>query len=121
MPTDIPSLRILQVYARLQDPSSLPSTVLFHYTDNTITVFDAYPKANFHLLVLPRIKPPLRASKTSTLKALLNSDKEIARKCINDIATDAKEVHRMVEKEMVIRFGCKWPIWSGFHAVQSME
>jgi aprataxin len=62
MPTpssSIPQLKILRAYAKLDDASlvaTLPPTVYFSHTRHTLTIFDAYPKALFHFLVLPRLR-----------------------------------------------------------------
>jgi aprataxin len=56
--SSIPQLKILRAYAKLDDASlrttTLPPTVYFSHTRHTLTIFDAYPKALFHFLVLPR-------------------------------------------------------------------
>jgi aprataxin len=54
----IPQLRVLRTYAKLDDASlvaTLPPTVYYSHTRHTLTIFDAYPKALFHFLVLPRL------------------------------------------------------------------
>ena len=56
--SSIPQLQILRAYAKLNDASltsTLPPTVYFSHTCRTLTIFDAYPKALFHFLVLPRL------------------------------------------------------------------
>ena len=63
--SSIPQLQILRAYAKLDDASlvaTLPPTVYYSHTRHTLTIFDAYPKALFHFLVLPR----LRTSTTTT-------------------------------------------------------
>ena len=54
-------LKILRAYAKLDDASiaakKLPPTVYFSHTHHTLTIFDAYPKALFHFLILPRLQP----------------------------------------------------------------
>lgn len=42
-------------YAKHPDPSSLPTTEVFHWDDQTITIHDGFEKAQYHFLVLPRI------------------------------------------------------------------
>ena len=57
--SSIPQLKILRAYAKLDDASlaaTLPPTVYFSHTRHTLTIFDAYPKALFHFLVLPRLR-----------------------------------------------------------------
>ncbi len=67
-----PPLKILRTYAKLDDASlltTLPPTVYFSHTRQTLTIFDAYPKALFHFLILPRLNVSVRsaASTTTTL------------------------------------------------------
>jgi aprataxin len=60
--SSIPQLKILRAYAKLDDASlaaaHLPPTIYFSHTRHTLTIFDAYPKALFHFLVLPRLRLP---------------------------------------------------------------
>ena len=66
--SSLPQLKILRAYAKLDDASiaagTLPPTVYFSHTRHTLTVFDAYPKALFHFLVLPRIARRVPATTT---------------------------------------------------------
>ena len=66
--SSLPQLKILRAYAKLDDASiaagTLPPTVYFSHTRHTLTVFDAYPKALFHFLVLPRIARHVPAATT---------------------------------------------------------
>ena len=56
----LPQLKILRTYAKMDDASiaakKLPPTVYFSHTRHTLTIFDAFPKALFHFLVLPRLR-----------------------------------------------------------------
>ncbi|TDL24804.1 HIT-like protein [Rickenella mellea] len=113
------NMAIFRTWAQKQ-PSSLSPDILLTHTDTSMTVFDAYPKSIFHVLVLPRILPPLTITNSSDLKTLLREDKKLAKDCIQNLADDAAKVKGMIEDEMVKRFGFKWPIWMGFHAVPSM-
>jgi aprataxin len=57
--SSIPQLQILRAYAKLGDASltaALPPTVYFSHTRHTLTIFDTYPKALFHFLILPRLR-----------------------------------------------------------------
>jgi aprataxin len=77
--SSIPQLRILRAYAKLDDASlltTLPPTVYFSHTRHTLTIFDAYPKALFHFLVLPRLKtlPTSRPSSPSSSRRTPASD-----------------------------------------------
>ena len=161
-------IAILRKYAQLSDPTKLPPARLFTYTDRTITVFDAYPKATFHFLVLPRITgvEPYTATRLASLSALVKHRpklsfantsrsggtkgvKEVdennetasgtstspltlgtttvrdtmdeARRVLEGIREDALRVREMVYEEMERRFGVRWDVWMGFHAVPSME
>ena len=51
-------LKILRTYAKMDDVAiaKLPPTVYFSHTQYTLTIFDAYPKALFHFLILPRLR-----------------------------------------------------------------
>ena len=40
---------------------------------------------------------------------------------ITALNEDAKAVRKEIEDEMIKRYGFKWGIWTGFHAVPSME
>lgn len=121
MPPKGPNLIILRSYVQKSDPTSLPPSILLKHTQNTITIFDAYPKSIFHFLVLPRIRPPLNVFHLSTLRTLLKRDKAHAKEVLRVVAEDAQDLKKMIEEEMVQRYGFKWEIWMGFHAVPSME
>lgn len=121
MASNGPNLTILRKYAQKSNPATLPPSILFKYTTHTITIFDAYPKAIFHFLVLPRIRPPLNVFHLSNLRTLLKRDRAHAREVVCALAEDARDVRRSIEEEMVSRYGFKWEIWTGFHAVPSME
>jgi len=66
----LPQLKILRTYAKMDDASiaakKLPPTVYFSHTRHTLTIFDAYPKALFHFLVLPRLRTTSATSATIT-------------------------------------------------------
>lgn len=116
---------ILRTYAQHRSPNTLPPNIYFHHTDNTVTIFDAYPKAIFHFLVLPRIsKEPYSASNLISLKKFLASPqvgKERAHELIQTLKDDAEEIVEKIGDEMMDRFGFKWQVYTAFHAVQSME
>ncbi|EPQ58176.1 HIT-like protein [Gloeophyllum trabeum ATCC 11539] len=117
----MPNLTILRTYALKSSPTELPSSVLFQHTERSLTIFDAYPKAMFHFLVLPRVTPPFTVAELSNLKALFKSGRERAKSLIEMLGQDARQIQKMVEEEMVKRYGSKWDVWLGFHAVPSME
>ena len=67
--SSIPQLKILRAYAKLADASlstTLPPTIYFSHTRHTLTIFDAYPKALFHFLVLPRCLRRIAATTTTS-------------------------------------------------------
>jgi len=116
------NLTTLRRYAAQVDLSTLPSSVLFKYTDASLTLFDLFPKSNsFHFLLLPRITPTLPEEHTRDLRTLLKWDKQKARECIESLANDAKEVEDMIKEEMKKRFGFEWPIFTGFHAIRNVS
>jgi len=115
------NLGILRTYA-LQDPASLPLSVLFHHSATSLTLFDAFPKSIFHFLILPRVtESSLTVSELTSLKTLLKCDKDKAKKVILALREDAAALKQDIEAEMMQRYGFKWGIWTGFHAAPSME
>ncbi|KAG9042628.1 hypothetical protein FS837_010612 [Tulasnella sp. UAMH 9824] len=119
-------LRALKDFACLPDPKTIPPSNLLKYTDTTITIFDKYPKANFHFLVLPRVRPDAGLTTTvlHDLKSLLAwKEKEKALEVLKDLEKESKEIQEMVRDEMHKRFGegCEWKVFAGFHAVPSMH
>ncbi|KAH8833805.1 HIT-like protein [Flagelloscypha sp. PMI_526] len=114
------NLTILRKYAQT-DPSKLPSSVLFSHNASNIVIFDAFPKAHFHFLVLPRLDFGADAKDLSSLRNLLKGDKEHAKKVIEALRDSGNEVCEEIEKEMQRLYGWIWPIRKGFHAVPSMD
>jgi len=116
---------ILQKYAKMfeSSPSSLPPTLLLVNTGTSLALFDKYPKAIHHFLVLPRI---LAASKftaedLTNLQTLLAKGRNAETKTLLEaLKKDAEMVKEMVEKEMIKKHGYKWDVWIGFHAVPSL-
>ena len=118
-------LTILQQYAKRFEtsPSSLPPTLLLTNTGTSLALFDKYPKATYHFLVLPRILADsvFTAKDLTNLYALLaKGTKAEAKKLIEGLKGDAEVVKGMVEKEMLKKHGYKWDVWIGFHAVPSL-
>lgn len=113
-------LTTLREYAE-RDPNTLPNSILLTHTANTLTIHDAYPKSIFHYLVLPRTVSPLTVSDLANLRSLLKRNKEDAKRVLENMVEDAKAVREVIESEMVKKHGFKWQIWTGFHAVPSME
>ncbi|KAF8163247.1 HIT-like domain-containing protein [Crassisporium funariophilum] len=115
------NLTILRTYAK-QSPESLPSSILFKHSSKNLTIFDAYPKSIFHFLILPRIQgPELNASNLSSLRTLLQGDKEQAKEVVTALWEDAQAVKKEIQDEMEERYGFKWDIWTGFHGAPSMD
>ncbi|KAF9227626.1 hypothetical protein BS17DRAFT_746275 [Gyrodon lividus] len=115
------NMTVFRSYAQKAKPEVLPSSLLFSHTDACLTLFDAFPKSIFHFLVLPRVKPPLSVFQLANLRSLLKGDKERAKQVLKDMSNEADNVKEMIREEMHNRYGFQWEIWTGFHAVQSME
>lgn len=118
-------LTILQQFAKKfeSSPSSLPPTLLLTNTETSLTLFDKYPKATYHFLVLPRIlaNSTFTVKEVTSLQTLLSKGKkEDAKVLIEELKKDAQTVKEMVEREMFKKHGYKWDVWIGFHAVPSM-
>jgi aprataxin len=116
-------LSILQKYAKKFESSSLPPTLLLTNTETSLTLFDKYPKAIFHFLLLPRIiaGSEFTANDLTNMQTLLVKGKKAGAKVlIQKLKKDAETVKEMVEKEMLKKHGYKWDVWIGFHAVPSM-
>jgi Scavenger mRNA decapping enzyme C-term binding len=115
------NLTVLRRYAQMSKPESLPASVLLSHTTKSLALFDAYPKSIFHFLILPRLFPTTPVSDFVNLRTLLKSSKQRAKEVVLELGEHAKTIEAMIEDEMVSRFGFKWGIWVGFHAVPSME
>jgi len=116
---------ILRKYARMfeSSPSSLPPTLLLVNTGTSLALFDKYPKAIYHFLVLPRILATSKftAEDLTSLQTLLAKGKKAeAKTLLEGLKKDAEMVKEMVEKEMIKKHGYKWDVWIGFHAVPSL-
>lgn len=116
-----PALTLLRKYAQLPNPTTLPPDLYFSHTQTSLTIFDCYPKSIFHFLILPRVQPDLPAKTLSTLRTLLKGDRARAKSVLEDLRNEAESLKATIEEEMMSKYGFKWGIWTGFHAVQSME
>ncbi|KIR30433.1 aprataxin [Cryptococcus deuterogattii 99/473] len=127
-------LLALRQYATLSDPqSSLPPSKLLFSNSNTMVVFDAYPKAKYHFLVLPRYPFPPQSDPDSDesivsietlddLKSLLlKAGPDEREEIIRAMAETAREVEEMIKDEMLKTEGFEWRIDVGFHAIPSMK
>ena len=110
---------VLRDYALIADPESIPLSVRLSNTAKSVAIFDAYPKSIFHILVLPCVTSPLTVSDLASLRSLLRN-KQRAKAVLLELAEHAKTVRDMIEEEMMSRYGFKWGIWTGFHAVPSL-
>ncbi|KAG2367452.1 HIT-like domain-containing protein [Suillus spraguei] len=115
------NMTIFRAYAQKSNPASLPPSVLLSYSETCLTVFDAFPKSIFHFLVIPRVRPPFNVYQLANLRSLLKCEKNYAKELLADLSREADNVKKMIEGEMLKKYGFRWEIWMGFHAVPSME
>lgn len=118
-------ITILRQYAEKFEtsPSSLPPTLLLTNSETSLTVFDKYPKATYHFLVLPRIRSDsvFTAEDLTDLRSLLSKgNKAEAKVLLEGLKRDTQTAKEMIEKEMDKKHGYTWDVWIGFHAVPSM-
>jgi aprataxin len=125
---------ILRRYALVESPSTqIPASVLLIDSPQCITIFDAYPKAKYHFLVLPR-HPFLSGPEGEGTKSLCSVDnlddlesvmtrtsKEARREIVGAMSSMAKEVVEMIRDEMMKTEGFTWGVDVGFHAEPSMR
>ena len=114
------NLRVLRQYART-DPVKLPATVLFTHNERNLVIYDAYPKAIFHFLILPRPSERLSVLDLSSLRSLIKKDRDLALEVLQSLRTQAETLKGEIHTEMLERYGFTWPIHCGFHAIPSME
>ncbi|KAK7014911.1 HIT-like protein [Favolaschia claudopus] len=112
------ALTVLRTYATT-NPAKIPPSILFSHSQTSLTIYDAFPKAIFHFLILPRVQEPYTVSELSDLRTLLG-DKARAKQVITALHEEAKCLHKEIEEEMMNRYGFKWGIWTGFHGAPSM-
>ena len=115
------NLTIFRAYAQKSNPASIPASVLLSHSETCLTVFDAFPKSIFHFLVIPRVRPPFNVYQLANLRSLLKCEKGQAKDVLAELRQEADNVKAMIESEMLKKYGFKWEIWMGFHAVPSME
>ncbi|KAI0690571.1 HIT-like domain-containing protein [Cytidiella melzeri] len=94
-------------------------------TDTTVAIEDKYPKAIFHVLIMPRPQKDITVEHLDSLKSLLGKGskvgKEQAKAVLEDLGAHAKQIREEMQKEMQNRYKFQWDIWTGFHAVPSMH
>lgn len=120
------NINALKAVASNADPTSISPTTLLRYTSSTATIFDKYPKAQYHFLILPRIDPKVPSRTTGALhdlKSLLRLGKAEASKVLKDLEVESLVVEGMIKDEMQRTYGegVEWQVMKGFHAVQSMK
>jgi len=108
-------------YAQLSDPARLPLNVRVSHTERALSLFDKFPKAMYHLLVLPRVHESLTLKDLASLETVLNMDEGKAKGCLLMLKEESALAISMIEDEMVKTHGFKWKIWTGFHSVPSMD
>lgn len=64
----------LRYIAGVRDPASLPSDVLVEADESTYTIYDGYPKAQYHFLVMPRLPLELPPAPDSTRAVTVPAD-----------------------------------------------
>ncbi|PWN41091.1 hypothetical protein IE81DRAFT_187534 [Ceraceosorus guamensis] len=141
----------LAQYARTKDLNTLPEGTLLRSDEHTLTIYDGYPKAKFHFLVLPRVPFQLQSSDSegsepkdafellkkgpacvppnhlSNLKSLLSSPH--ASRVLAALRKASEETVQLIKEEQPytkltedqVEAGTTWPVHVGFHAVPSME
>ncbi|GJN90591.1 hypothetical protein Rhopal_003603-T1 [Rhodotorula paludigena] len=117
---------VLENYARHKRPErELPDGVWVASDERTLTIFDGYEKAKYHMLVMPR--DPFRLSSGATvpsshltnLRALLKSPHAL--EVLQALRQAGEEVSDMIRDEMHKSEGWTWDVRMGFHAVESMR
>lgn len=94
--------KILQNHALSKTPSSIPPTVRLSHNDRVIVIFDGYPKAKYHFLVLPRPSGlKWNANSLGSLKTVLRAKKEDSKELLEMLKKESEPVVRMIEDEMV--------------------
>ncbi|BGP24857.1 forkhead-associated domain histidine triad-like protein [Rhodotorula toruloides] len=118
--------RVLEDYARLKRPErELPPGVWVTSDEKTLTIFDGYEKAKYHLLIMPRVPFPLVSGETVPASHLLNLASLLksphALEVLKALELQAEEVKEMIRDEMEKEEGWSWDVRIGFHAVESMR
>lgn len=127
-PAEIPRERdtdvfgVLERYACTPNPETLSPAVHHAHDAKTVTIYDAYPKSKYHLLVLPRPREGvITVPDLLNLRTLLNGDKERAKRVLDEMGVAAEAAKKDVREEMQRQWGFQWDVWIGFHALPSMR
>lgn len=108
-------LTALRTFAEAANPAAdIPPSTLLLETPHCIAIFDAYPKARYHFLVLPRLPftaadaPPITARDLDSLASLLRHPaRDAVLRAVREAAT---EVQEMIRDEMHKTEGWVWPV-----------
>lgn len=87
--------------AMTRRPESLSYKVRLTHTERSITVFDKFPKARYHFLLLPRPTSTWPVYRLDSLKTVLQADRAEAKALLTALKEDSEQVVRMIEDEMV--------------------
>lgn len=128
---DMGQLTRLRDYARFTNlEKELPISIRFAHTDKTLTIFDKYPKAIFHFLVLPRMQAYVNDEVNLTevdlhdLRSLLRArnrvGKDVVKKVLEDLKEATDECVEEIKQEMEAMYGFTWDVRVGLHAISSM-
>ena len=92
-------------YATDPHPENLdPKKIRLRITKKTLTIWDAYPKAKYHFLLLPRPHGDWTERKLLSLRNMLkDSKREDALELLEIMREESQEVVKMIEDEMVSR------------------
>ena len=116
---------ILQKWAGYAHPERIVPTAYLGHTENTVAILDKFPKAIFHVLILPRIRDGLTKEDLKNLRALLGSRSKVslerAKQLLETMGEHARMVRDEIQRDMRQRYKFEWDVWIGFHAVPSME
>ncbi|KAJ9125092.1 hypothetical protein QFC22_000045 [Naganishia vaughanmartiniae] len=141
---NLPPLDVLTHYAALSTPDTeLPPDVYLLHDRWTLTIFDKFPKAKYHFLVLPRVPfPPadnqdddvdddsneldrgtaVSSRALTSLQSLLTTTTPAeALNILRRLEQASLEAVEMVKDEMMKTEGFEWGVEVGFHAVPSMK
>lgn len=128
---DMGQLSRLRDYAAMTNlEKELPIAIRFAHTHKTLTIFDKYPKAIFHFLVMPRMQAYVNDDVNLTeadlhdLRSLLRArnrvGKDVVKKVLEDLKEAADECVEEIKQEMEAMYGFTWDIQVGLHAISSM-